>query len=125
MRLIDADKLIDNLDNMIPATDDGDYAMGIATAIQEVGRMAYEDYIEAIPVEWLRDFQHFLDEEAEKISKEKDKNPMDIIGETWQFLSMSQAIDITINKYGAENNLDKEIYGSEYIKRWKENETDR
>lgn len=56
MRLIDADKLIDNLDGMIPATDDGDYAMGIATAIQEVGRMAYEDYIEAIPVEWIKDY---------------------------------------------------------------------
>lgn len=54
MTLIDADKLIDNLDNMIPADDGGDYVMGIATAIQEVGRMAYEDYIEAIPIEWLK-----------------------------------------------------------------------
>ena len=59
MKLINADKLIDNLDNMIPATDDGDYAMGIATAIQEVGRMAYEDYIEAIPVEWIKDYVDF------------------------------------------------------------------
>jgi len=51
--LIEADKLIDNLDNMIPAADGSDYVMGIATAIQEVGRMAYEDYVEAIPVEWI------------------------------------------------------------------------
>ena len=76
--------------------------------------------VEAIPVEWLRDFQHFLYEEAEKISNEKDKNPLDTIGEMWQLMSASQAIDFTINKYGVENNLDKEIYGSEYIKMWKE-----
>ena len=56
MRLIDADKLIDNLDNMIPATDDGDYAMGIAAAIQEVGRMACEDYVDAIPTEWIKKY---------------------------------------------------------------------
>ena len=79
--------------------------------------------VNAIPITWLRDFQHSLYEEAEKISKEKDKNPMDTLGETWQFLSMSQAIDFTINKYGVENNLDKEIYGSEYIKMWEENES--
>lgn len=53
MRLIDADKLIDNLDKMILADDGGDYAMGIVTAIQEAGRMAYEDYIKVIPVEWI------------------------------------------------------------------------
>lgn len=93
--------------------------IGIRNAIKEMIDEAPE--IDAIPVEWLRDFQHFLYEEAEKISKEKDKNPMDTIGETWQFLSMSQAIDFTINKYGVENNLDKEIYGSEYIKMWGEN----
>lgn len=54
MRLIDADKLIDNLDDMIPADDSSDYVMGIATAIQEAGRMACEDYIEAIPIEWIK-----------------------------------------------------------------------
>lgn len=93
--------------------------IGIRNAIKEMIDEAPE--IDAIPVEWLRDFQHFLYEEAEKISKEKDKNPMDTIGETWHFMSMSQAIDFTINKYGVENNLDKEIYGSEYIKMWGEN----
>ena len=53
MRLIDADKLIDNLDEMILADDGGDYAMGIATAIQEVGRMAFYEEVKAIQIEWI------------------------------------------------------------------------
>lgn len=62
MRLIDADKLIDNLDEMILADDGGDYAMGIATAIQEVGRMAFYEEVKAITIEWIKkkkvDFQN-------------------------------------------------------------------
>ena len=116
MRLINADKLT------------ADYIVASTTTNTQCYRYISKEQVEnaptvdAIPIEWLRNFQHFLYEEAEKISKEKDKNPMDTIGETWQFMSMSQAIDFTINKYGVENNLDKEIYGSEYIKMWGENE---
>lgn len=58
MIFIEADKLIDNLDDMIPADDSSDYVMGIATAIQEVGRMACEDYVEAIPIEWVKKYRN-------------------------------------------------------------------
>ena len=51
MRLINVDKLIDNLDEMILADDGGDYAMGIATAIQEAGRMAVYEEVKAIPLD--------------------------------------------------------------------------
>ena len=112
MRLIDVDKITITRQEYV----------GALTLKERLQRLLkFQPTVKAIPIEWLRNFQHFLDEEVEKISKEKDKNPLDIIGETWQFMSMSQAIDIIINKYGAENNLDKKIYGSEYIKGEKEN----
>ena len=59
MRLIDADKLIDNLDAMIPDYDYSDTSMGIATAIQEVGRMAFYEEVKAIPIEWLKEWEGF------------------------------------------------------------------
>ena len=59
MRLIDADKLIDNLDAMIPDYDYSDTSMGIATAIQEAGRMAFYEEVKAIPIEWLKEWEGY------------------------------------------------------------------
>lgn len=56
MRLIDVNKLIDNLDAMIPDYDYSDTSMGIATAIQEAGRMAVYEEVKAIPVEWMQNW---------------------------------------------------------------------
>ena len=54
MRLIDVDKLIDNLDAMIPDYDYSDTSMGIATAIQEAGRRAFYEEVKAIPIELIK-----------------------------------------------------------------------
>lgn len=58
MRLIDADKLIDNLDDLIPVEEimPSDRSVGIVDSIQEVGRMALEEEIEAIPIEWIKKY---------------------------------------------------------------------
>ena len=77
MRLIDADKLIDNLDAMIPDYDYSDTSMGIATAIQEAGRMAFYEEVKAIPIEWIVNWlnksnRHYCDTDQMLLDWEKE-----------------------------------------------------
>lgn len=54
MRLIDADKLIYNIDLTIFYDDSSDVALGKVYAIQEIGRMAVEEEVKAISIKWIK-----------------------------------------------------------------------
>ena len=58
-RLIDADKAIDLIDEQIANDDSSDYAMGMANAIQIIGRQLIEEPVDAIPIEWIKEYVDF------------------------------------------------------------------
>ena len=54
MRLIDADKLVDLIDEEIPQDGEDDYTNGLAKAMEIILKMYFDKSVDAIPIEFLR-----------------------------------------------------------------------
>lgn len=81
MRLINADKLVDLIDEEIPQDGEDDYTNGLAKAMEIILKMYFDKSVDAIPIEWIEEYRQNREDYADEYNA---KAVLKRLLETWE-----------------------------------------